>query len=107
MPRTLRRSCPCPARIDFICTLDPASLPVNIQAHIEKRAPDPASLLVPGIADGVAGMRFIEGALECAAAQRRLDPAHLIRATAAKLIFLRSQRPQPVSIGYDGWVGCE
>jgi predicted dehydrogenase len=36
----------------------------QISAHIEKRAPDPASLLVPGIADGVAGMRFIEGALE-------------------------------------------
>jgi predicted dehydrogenase len=36
----------------------------QISAHIEKRAPDPASLLVPGIADGVAGIRFIEGALE-------------------------------------------
>ena len=36
----------------------------QISAHIEKRAPDPASRLVPGIADGVAGMRFIEGALE-------------------------------------------
>ena len=36
----------------------------QIAARIEKRAPDPASLLVPGIADGVAGMRFIEAVLE-------------------------------------------
>jgi hypothetical protein len=33
-------------------------------ARIENRAPDPKSLLVPDIADGVAGMRFIEGVLE-------------------------------------------
>jgi predicted dehydrogenase len=36
----------------------------QIAARIERRAPDPASLLVPGIVDGVAGMRFIEGVLE-------------------------------------------
>ena len=36
----------------------------QIAARIEKRAPNPASLLVPSIADGVAGMRFIEGVLE-------------------------------------------
>jgi predicted dehydrogenase len=31
----------------------------QISAKLEKRAPDPASLLVPGIAEGVRGMRFI------------------------------------------------
>jgi predicted dehydrogenase len=36
----------------------------QITARIENRTPDPLSLLVPGIADGVAGMRFIEAALE-------------------------------------------
>ena len=41
-----------------------SDLAEQIAARIEKRAPDPASLLVPGIADGVAGMRFIEGVLE-------------------------------------------
>jgi predicted dehydrogenase len=41
-----------------------SDLAEQIAARIEKRAPDPASLLVPGIADGVAGMRFIEGVLD-------------------------------------------
>ena len=41
-----------------------SDLAEQIAARNEKRAPDPASLLVPGIADGVAGMCFIEGALE-------------------------------------------
>jgi predicted dehydrogenase len=36
----------------------------QITARIENRTPDPLSLLVPDIADGVAGMRFIEGVLE-------------------------------------------
>ena len=41
-----------------------ADLAEQIAARIESRAPDPMSLLVPDIADGVAGMRFIEGVLE-------------------------------------------
>jgi predicted dehydrogenase len=41
-----------------------ADLAEQITARIENRAPDPMSLLVPDIADGVAGMRFIEGVLE-------------------------------------------
>ena len=36
----------------------------QMTARIENRAPDPRSLLVPNIEDGVAGMRFIEGVLE-------------------------------------------
>lgn len=36
----------------------------QIRAKIEKRQPDPASLLVPTVEDGVAGVRFIEGVLE-------------------------------------------
>ena len=36
----------------------------QIRAHREQRAPDPASLLVPGIADGVEGMKFFAAALE-------------------------------------------
>ena len=36
----------------------------QISAHIAGRRPDPFSLLVPGIADGVAGMRFISAAVE-------------------------------------------
>ena len=35
----------------------------QITAHIEKRKPDPASLLVPGIVEGVRGMRFITAAV--------------------------------------------
>jgi predicted dehydrogenase len=35
----------------------------QITARIERRAPDPASLLVPGIAEGVRGMRFITAAV--------------------------------------------
>ena len=38
----------------------------QITAHREHRAADPASLLVPGIAAGVDGMRFIAAALESA-----------------------------------------
>jgi predicted dehydrogenase len=41
-----------------------ADLAEQITARNENRAPDPMSLLVPGITDGVAGMRFIEGVLE-------------------------------------------
>jgi hypothetical protein len=41
-----------------------SDLAEQILARIENRAPDPASLLVPGIDEGVAGMRFIEGVLE-------------------------------------------
>jgi hypothetical protein len=41
-----------------------ADLAEQITARVENRAPDPMSLLVPDIADGVAGMRFIEGVLE-------------------------------------------
>jgi predicted dehydrogenase len=35
----------------------------QITARLEQRAPDPASLLVPGIAEGVRGMRFITAAV--------------------------------------------
>ena len=35
----------------------------QIRARLETRDPDPASLLVPGIADGVRGMRFIAAAV--------------------------------------------
>ena len=35
----------------------------QISARLERREPDPASLLVPGIADGVRGMRFITAAV--------------------------------------------
>ncbi|MDA8248043.1 MAG: Gfo/Idh/MocA family oxidoreductase [Rhodospirillales bacterium] len=35
----------------------------QITAHREGRQPDPASLLVPGVADGVRGMRFIAAAV--------------------------------------------
>jgi predicted dehydrogenase len=35
----------------------------RISARIERRRPDAASLLVPGIAEGVAGMRFIDAVL--------------------------------------------
>ena len=38
----------------------------QITAHRQGRAPDPASLLVPGIADGVRGMRFIAAAVASA-----------------------------------------
>jgi len=43
-----------------------ADLAEQMTARIENRSPDPMSLLVPDIAAGVAGMRFIEGALESA-----------------------------------------
>ncbi len=36
----------------------------QITAHRQGRAPDPAALLVPGIAEGVRGMRFITAAVE-------------------------------------------
>jgi predicted dehydrogenase len=36
----------------------------QIAAHRERRAPDPAALLVPGIDDGVEGMQFVAAALE-------------------------------------------
>jgi len=35
----------------------------QISAKLENRAPDPASLLVPGIVEGVRGMRFITAAV--------------------------------------------
>jgi len=41
-----------------------ADLAEQIAAHIEGREPDPAALLVPGIEDGVEGVRFIAGAVE-------------------------------------------
>jgi predicted dehydrogenase len=36
----------------------------QIAARIDKREPDPACLLVPGLADGLRGMRFIAAAVE-------------------------------------------
>jgi predicted dehydrogenase len=41
-----------------------ADLAEQIAAHRERRVPDPASALVPGIADGVEGMKFIAAVLE-------------------------------------------
>jgi predicted dehydrogenase len=41
-----------------------SDLAEQMNARREGRVPDPASLLVPGIEDGVNGMRFIEGVLE-------------------------------------------
>lgn len=40
-----------------------SDLAEQISAGIERRRPDAASLLVPGIAEGVAGMRFIDAVL--------------------------------------------
>jgi hypothetical protein len=36
----------------------------QISARLEKRSPDPASLLVPTVDDGVAGMRFISTVIQ-------------------------------------------
>jgi hypothetical protein len=36
----------------------------QITAKIEKRSPNPESLLVPGVADGVEGVEFINAVLE-------------------------------------------
>jgi predicted dehydrogenase len=36
----------------------------QITAKIEKRSPSPESLLVPGVADGVEGVKFINAVLE-------------------------------------------
>jgi predicted dehydrogenase len=41
-----------------------ADLAEQISARVEGRVPSPASLLVPGVAEGVAGVRFISGVLE-------------------------------------------
>jgi predicted dehydrogenase len=41
-----------------------ADLAEQMHARLEHRPPDPASLLVPGIQEGLAGMRFIEAVLE-------------------------------------------
>jgi hypothetical protein len=38
----------------------------QISARIEGRAPDPLSLLVPTVEDGVAGMRFISAVVDSA-----------------------------------------
>jgi predicted dehydrogenase len=39
----------------------------QISARIERRKPDPATLLVPGIDDGLAGMRFVDAVLRSSA----------------------------------------
>jgi len=41
-----------------------SDLAEQITARLENRPPDPDSLLVPGVSDGVAGVRFINAALE-------------------------------------------
>jgi hypothetical protein len=41
-----------------------ADLAEQIEARNAGRAPSPASLFVPGVEDGVAGVRFIDGVLE-------------------------------------------
>jgi predicted dehydrogenase len=49
----------------------------QITARIDGRAPDPASLLVPGIADGLRGMRFLDAAVRSGqrdAAWTRVEP---------------------------------
>jgi predicted dehydrogenase len=43
-----------------------------IRACDEKRAPDPACVLVPGIGDGVRGMRFIDAAIRSSRAGQRV-----------------------------------
>jgi predicted dehydrogenase len=43
-----------------------------IRACDEKRAPDPACVLVPGIGDGVRGMRFIDAAIRSGRAGQRV-----------------------------------
>ncbi len=46
----------------------------QITAQRQGRAPDPASLLVPGIAEGVRGMRFIAAAVASGAAGAAWTP---------------------------------
>ncbi len=46
----------------------------QLEAWSEGRAPDPASLLVPGIEDGVRGMRFIAAALASSRGDARWTP---------------------------------
>jgi hypothetical protein len=41
-----------------------SDLAEQVTARREKRTPDPDSLLVPGISDGVDGVRFINAVLE-------------------------------------------
>jgi predicted dehydrogenase len=43
-----------------------ADLAEQISARLERRRPDPAARLVPGIAEGVEGMRFVEAVLASA-----------------------------------------
>lgn len=48
----------------------------QIGAKIEKRAPNPDSLLVPGVADGIEGVRFIEAALKSSQRASAWTPIH-------------------------------
>jgi predicted dehydrogenase len=79
VPRVIRRASPGASPAAAYATRIPAGHPEGylegfaqlyrdlaeqITARIEGRAPDPASLLVPGIEDGLRGMRFIAAAVE-------------------------------------------
>jgi predicted dehydrogenase len=54
-----------------------ADLAEQIIAHQEKRAPDSKSLLVPGVADGVDGVLFINAVLESARSGSAWTPLRL------------------------------
>src|SRR5579872_62883 len=49
----------------------------QIAARIEKRSPNPESLLVPGVADGVEGVKFINAVLESSRNRSAWTPIHI------------------------------
>ena len=53
----------------------------RVQAHKERRSPNASAAMLPGIEDGVDGMRFIEAAVRSAAAN---EAVHLSRADAPR-----------------------
>src|SRR6202041_179061 len=57
----------------------------QIHARLESREPDPASLLVPGIADGVRGMRFIAAAVASSRANAVWTAISIPRPTIERL----------------------
>jgi predicted dehydrogenase len=79
VPRVIRRASPAASPTAAHASRIPAGHPEGylegfaqlyrdlaeqITARIEGRAPDPANLLVPGIEEGLRGMRFIAAAVE-------------------------------------------
>jgi predicted dehydrogenase len=63
MPRQIRRGGHPEGYLEAFAQLY-TDLAEQITAHRERRAPNPASLIVPGIEDGVEGMQFIAAVLE-------------------------------------------